>query len=267
MDNKQFKVLLVDDDDLSRRMMSLLLAEQGFDFETASNGAEAVTAVQSQQFDFVLMDLQMPVMDGLEATRKIRSWESGSGHVPIFALTAMLFEDERNMCLTAGMDDCLMKPFNAAQLFQTIRSFTQKSTEQDKNGHTQDETQNELPLLSIRNALTRFNGNVQVYQDFLREFLDALPTRIDELQVAYSSSDFDLLSSRAHNLKGVAGSLGVMQLSNLALKLDQQSNREDLQLIQKTLSEIEENTAILQGEAMKALSNYMDNDVDGAKNR
>ena len=105
MGTKNLKLLLVDDDELNRRMMGLLLSGEGYDYETASNGMEAVEAVQTGEIDFVLMDLQMPQMDGYEATSNIRAWETETGHthIPIIALTAMLFAEETKQCLAAGM--------------------------------------------------------------------------------------------------------------------------------------------------------------------
>ncbi len=126
MDQNKPVILLVDDDELNRRMLGLLLSKKGYRYDFASNGLEAVEAVQSQSYDIVLMDLRMPIMDGYEATGKIRSWETGDQHTPIVALTAMLFDDEKNKCLSAGMDDCISKPFDTEMLFQLIESYVNK---------------------------------------------------------------------------------------------------------------------------------------------
>jgi len=121
------KILLVDDDELTRRMMGLVMSNKGYDLDTAANGIEAIEAVQSQSYDIVLMDLQMPLMDGFEATAEIRNWEADSRHTPIVALTAMLYGDEKQRCLNSGMDDCILKPFSMEMLFNLIEFYIDRS--------------------------------------------------------------------------------------------------------------------------------------------
>ena len=138
MVGKEPKILLVDDDELSRRMMGLLLSEKGYNYDTASNGIEAVNSVQSRSYDMVLMDLQMPLMDGFDATRKIREWEAEKKHTPIVALTAMLFDNEIQRCLNAGIDECIAKPFDSKTLFQLIDSFVNKPGQPASTKELQD---------------------------------------------------------------------------------------------------------------------------------
>ena len=261
--NKQLRILLVDDDDLSRRMMGLLLSDQGYSYDTASNGVEAVEAVQSQQYDFVLMDLQMPVLDGFEATRRIRAWEKGDQHIPIVALTAMLFADEVNLCMEAGMDDCVTKPFDTKQLLQMVESYSKRSKELRKASDVEGMAQvADTPLLDIKSALERFSGDIQSYQEFLNEFISLLPEKIDEFRAAFLSNDLETLSKSAHNLKGVSASLGALQLSNLALELDQQCRKNDTELIPELLTEIESNVSIFSVEAIKELHRFTHGNVD-----
>lgn len=255
MVGKEPKILLVDDDDLSRRMMGLLLSEKGYNYGTASNGLEAVEAVQSQLYDIVLMDLQMPVMDGLDATRKIREWETGEKHIPIVALTAMLFENEVKKCLSAGMDDCIAKPFDTDTLFRLIDTLVDKSERPTTFNGVQDSGNvKSLPVLDVQEALPRFSKDIQVYKEFLREFIDELPDKIKQLRRAYISDDYKALADGAHNLKGISASMGAKQLSSLSQVLDQQSTKGDSLLIQHALEEIEEHYLELQSEAKRVLN-------------
>ena len=247
LEHKEPKILLVDDDELSRRMMELLLTGEGYNYDTASNGQEAVSAVQSQSFDMVLMDLQMPIMDGFEATRTIRAWEAENRHTPIVALTAMLFDDEIQNCLGVGMDGCIEKPFNTEQLFQLIESYVNQSTQPISSEKLQETKSTDKPMvLDIQGATPRFGENLHAYQDFLKEFIDDLPERIDQFQTVFLSGNYQALADSAHNLKGISASMGAMQLSHLSHILDQTSLGGDSLRIQQSLDDIHKHIPILQ---------------------
>lgn len=107
------RILVAEDDPTIRQMMATLLSRCGFDCHTVDNGRNAVAAWEQQAFDFIFMDVQMPVMDGLTATRMIREKEALlGGHIPIIALTAHAMEEDRQQCIDAGMDDYLSKPID-----------------------------------------------------------------------------------------------------------------------------------------------------------
>ena len=254
---KEIKILLVDDDDLSRRMLGLLLSENGYNYDTATNGIEAVTSVQSNTYDIVLMDLQMPLMDGFEATLKIREWEVNDNHTPIVALSAMLLDNEIQKCLKVGMDTCIEKPFDTETLFKLIDSYggqSEKSASTDEPQNFEDS--NKLMMLDIQDALPRFSHDVDVYQDFLNEFINELPYRMNQFRDIFLSGDYISLADKAHNLKGISSSMGAKQLSHLTHKLDQESQKEDQFLVQKTLEEIEKHILTLRKDAGKILSDF-----------
>jgi len=251
------KILLVDDDDLSRRMMALLLSEKGYNYDIASNGLEAIEAVKSQPYDIILMDLQMPMMDGFEATSKIRNWEAGNQHTPIVALTAMLFDDEIQKCLSVGMDDCISKPFNTESLFQLIETYTGQSKGQAQTKDLQETTGIDEPvMLDIQSALPRFSKDVKIYREFLNEFIDDLPQRINQFRTFFLSGDFKALADSAHNLKGISASMGAKQLSYLSQKLDQKSQDGDRSVIPQALDEIEQHILALQNDAIRILNGF-----------
>jgi CheY-like chemotaxis protein len=105
------KILVVDDDALNRRLMKVLLTHEGYQVEIASNGLEAFDAIKIQKFDIVFMDLRMPEMDGLEASRRIREWEDGGQHTFIVGLTASYLPEEGPKMFEAGIDNYISKPF------------------------------------------------------------------------------------------------------------------------------------------------------------
>ena len=254
MEHKQYKILLVDDDTLNHRMMGLLLSGGGYSYESVYNGAEAVAAVQTTKFDLILMDLQMPIMDGYEATQKIRAWEAGKSHVPIIALSAMILDNETQLCLETGMDGCIVKPFNTEQLFHVIDLNVRKSIPPKTMQELKHEDAN--ILLNIQTALPRFGSNIQTYREFLTEFLQTLPEKMEQFRALFISGDFHSLSKNAHNLKGVAASMGAMQLSVIAARLEQQCRNGETGYIEETLEECAKNIFVLQDNAMKILSKY-----------
>jgi CheY-like chemotaxis protein len=105
------KILVVDDDVLNRRLMKVLLTHEGYQVDLAANGEEAFDAIKYRQFDIVFMDLRMPVMDGLEASRRIREWEDGGQHTFIVGLTASYLPEEGQKMFDAGIDNYISKPF------------------------------------------------------------------------------------------------------------------------------------------------------------
>ena len=120
-------ILVVDDDELSRKLMRVLLTRQGHRVEVASNGLEALDAIKSQKFDIVFMDLQMPVMDGMEASRQVREWENEGVHTFIVALTADYFPEDGQKLFEAGMDNYLSKPFQVEHIQKLLRYISPAS--------------------------------------------------------------------------------------------------------------------------------------------
>jgi CheY-like chemotaxis protein len=115
------KILVVDDDALGRRLMHLILTKEGHTVDTAANGLEAVEAVKQNQFDIVFMDLHMPEMDGIEASRSIRAWEKGGSHTFIVALTASYLPEIGESLFDAGMDNYISKPLDVAQVQRLLK--------------------------------------------------------------------------------------------------------------------------------------------------
>lgn len=119
-DKSSMKILVVDDDDLNRHMMKILLGRAGYKVDLACNGLEALDAVKYHQYHMVLMDLQMPIMDGVEASRRIRDWEKGGSRTFIVALTASYLPGEGHILYEAGIDNYISKPFEVEQIHRML---------------------------------------------------------------------------------------------------------------------------------------------------
>lgn len=119
--SSRLKILVVDDDLLSQHLMRILLTREGYQIETASNGVEAIEKIKHEPFDIVFMDLRMPVMDGIETSRRIREWEDGRQHTCIVALTAGYFADEARGLAEAGIDNYIPKPFQVEHIQRVLQ--------------------------------------------------------------------------------------------------------------------------------------------------
>jgi CheY-like chemotaxis protein/HPt (histidine-containing phosphotransfer) domain-containing protein len=233
-------ILVVDDDELNRQMMRLILKREGHLIECVTNGAEALEAVKSRRFDMVLMDLQMPVMDGVEASRRIREWENGDGHTFIVALTASYLPEKGAELFEAGIDNYLSKPFEVAHL----RNMLQHTLENRKSDSFSEmgEPTSELPAsdvdLDLQVGIQRVGGDSAVYNDLLSDFIGELPDKLERLWSYYRDRDGDGLFRAAHNLKGVSASLGALQMSAQAQRLEKQVTQGYTESIEALLNDI-----------------------------
>jgi CheY-like chemotaxis protein len=122
--DKLFKVLLAEDNLINQKLTVRLLEKQGWQISVANNGSEVLNLLDKNRFDFILMDVQMPEMDGIEATKEIRKREKETGkHIPIIALTANAFEEDKKKCLEAGMDEYATKPIKINKIFSIIEKI------------------------------------------------------------------------------------------------------------------------------------------------
>lgn len=219
------KILVVDDDELNRRMMHILLTREGHDVVLASNGMDALDIVKYKKFDIVFMDLQMPTMDGVEASRRIREWENGGIHTFIVALTASYLPEQGQMLFEAGIDNYIAKPFEIEHI-QRMLSLISKPTpavllhsQPAITVQTQD-----CDILDIEKGTRRVGGDRATYKELLHDFVSELSKRVETLERHLLDRNMDALAREAHNLKGVSSNLGAMELAECAGKLDKQSN-------------------------------------------
>jgi two-component system, sensor histidine kinase and response regulator len=247
------KILIVDDDEQSLRMLNIILRHEGHLVKTASNGVEAVDAVKSNELDLVLMDVQMPLMDGFEATRQIRSWEGQDSHLAIVGLTAVL-DSEFQKCLTSGMDGIISKPFDTEEFHDLIADFVNKNRVLTKPKSAVDAVN--LPILDVQGAVKRLAGDEENYKLLLEEFVESLTGKFEELVGDFESSNWQSLSRRAHNLKGLSAGFGAVELSRRALELDQYVNEDQYELAREKLMELGMSIAPLKVEALNLFGNH-----------
>ena len=209
-------VLVVDDNEINQLVAAGLLTDAGASVRIATSGPEAMAALQARAYDVVLMDVQMPGMDGFQATREIRSLPHGAA-VPIVAMTAAQNRQaDRERCLEAGMDDFVAKPLDVRELFEVLARWTARACPAGQGGGT---TSDDGRCISFSDGLRRCLGRLELYDRIARRFLD---TRIADAQrttTALAQGNRELARKLAHDLTSTAGTLGAERLSAAALAL------------------------------------------------
>jgi CheY-like chemotaxis protein len=206
------RVLLAEDNPVNQQVAAGLLTRRGHHVTIAHNGREAMERLAVERFDLVLMDLQMPVMGGLEATSEIRRGERSTGeHVRIVAMTAHAMDSDRERCLAAGMDGYLSKPFDPRKLFAVVEEVVVDDGAQVGvgNGLAFDEA-------TLRLRLEDDDLMAAVIQVFLAD----LPLQLAAIEQAVASGDLKVLGARAHALKGAASSIAADEVFQAAERLE-----------------------------------------------
>ena len=212
---RRARILLVEDNVVNQRVASGLLARRGHHVTIAQDGREALARLDRETFDLVLMDLQMPVMSGLDATAAIRLRERVTGqHIRIVAMTAHAMNSDRDRCLAAGMDGYLSKPMDPHMLFAVVE---QDGVADDANVQTAVDGR----VTFDEDALGhRLSGDHELITDVIRVFLEDLPGRLAAIKDAVTGRNAEALRAAAHALKGAAGNLSAGGLSEAARVLE-----------------------------------------------
>lgn len=210
------KILLVEDNEINQEVALELLQSAGLVVTIANNGREGVDAVARQEFDAVLMDCQMPVMDGYEATRAIRTLP-GYADLPIIAMTASTIAGDREKCLAAGMNDHVSKPIDVEELFTRLQTYVTPTADAAMAPATvtavnpaDDDALPNLPGVDVSAGLQRVAGNKTLYRKLLGQFREGQANAVEAIEQAVQAGDLATAMRLAHTLKGLAGSLGVV---------------------------------------------------------
>jgi PAS domain S-box-containing protein len=215
---RPLRILLAEDNVFNQRLAVGLLEREGHSVVVTGDGHEALAALQREAFDLVLMDVQMPGLDGLDATRIIRQRESGLGqHLPIVAMTAYAMKGDRERCLDAGMDAYVSKPIRASELYAALAATVGES---NKEVDPQEEGPATAADLDWNTALERVGGDRHLLCDVIRLFLKEYPGWIGEMHEALAAGNTRALTRIGHNLKSCLGTIGARSGFELALNLE-----------------------------------------------
>jgi len=212
---KGLRILLAEDNAVNQILAVRLLEKGGHSVAIANNGREAVAFLETQAFDIVLMDVQMPELDGLEATARIRERErTTGGHVPIIAMTANALKGDREKCLESGMDDYLTKPIRTAALFDALHRWSLDALGAPRSTAVEFKiVPPAAPAFSAQEALERAGGDREMLREIAQLLLEDAPPKVEELRKARAAGDLPAVKRLAHGLKGAVSNLGGLQMA------------------------------------------------------
>jgi two-component system, sensor histidine kinase and response regulator len=235
--SRRLKILLAEDNAVNQKLAKTLLEKNGHSVVIAENGQQAVDIAKSERIDLIFMDVQMPVMDGLEATRAIRASQAEtSKHIYIVALTAHAMKGDREKCLAAGVDDYLTKPICRKDLLAAIDRMG------DRSGVTLPDSPGPGPSddpLDLAAALERLDGDRQLLEELAALFLEESAQNLREIRKAFQAGEARLLERLAHTVKGASANIGATLVARAAADLEKVGRSRNLAGAESPLSKLE----------------------------
>ena len=240
---RMLQVLVVEDNRENLEVATALINKLGHRAQVAEHGRKALELIKKHKFDLVLMDLEMPLMDGLEATRRIRAGEAGSANrdIRIIALTAHALSHYREQCLAAGMNGYIAKPFSLAELGRILGEV--QLTSGTLNGANSKEDQ----MLNKEAALKRFGDDRELYDSVCQVFLSDSPQKLKSMLELDPKTQSEQIAMHAHSVKGNCATIGAEVCQDIALELETAAREGDwrqvpglLERLGKSMAEVEE---------------------------
>jgi CheY-like chemotaxis protein len=235
---RRLSILLVEDNVVNQKLGISLLEKMGHEVTLAANGLVAADAVRSRQFDLILMDIQMPVLSGLDATHAIRAWEQGRQRTPIIAMTAHAMVGDAEKFMAAGMDGYVSKPIEIGILRAEIDRLSQPNIANEKEiimNHTSPTT----AVVNFSELLARVDNDRDLLRDLLSIFKEEFPGYLKSLQQAVMRKDAAQTASVSHTLKGMLANLAASKAAASASQLEQLARVADLASLPAAFAEFE----------------------------
>ncbi len=255
---ENIRILLAEDNPVNQKLAASMLKKAGYKkVDIAENGQLAVKAVGQKNYDIIFMDIQMPVMDGFEATRLIREKEKDRRHSIIVAMTAHALKGDRERCIVAGMDDYISKPINPQEMFSVIKKWVKAGAEDTAESEAEIKEEaviqaaNPIPVpevketeegyespVNMKTAMERFDNDMEFFKRMVDEFLSYVPEQIKSLEDAVKSGNADELQKSGHSIKGTAGMLSADRVSSVAMSIETKGNNHDISDVPGLLEEL-----------------------------
>lgn len=227
---QQLRILLAEDNLVNQKLAVIMLAKSGFKVDVVEDGQRAVDAVLNGDYHMVLMDVEMPVVNGLEATRLIRQQEQPGRHTPIVAMTAYTMKGDQERCIEAGMDSYIPKPLNPKEVLRAVEYWAFRQTKNSKEEPVRKPMiENKRPdPINLESGLSRLMGEKDIYKSLLSDFLADLDQRYPKMVDYYQLKDYQNLAESAHYIKGAALNLAADPLGAYARELEMRAKARDL---------------------------------------
>lgn len=243
---KNVRILLVEDHPVNRTVVIKTLEKMGYKIDSAENGNIALRKFKEEKYDLILMDLQMPELDGFEAVEIIRRREKARNisPIPIIAMTASAMREDKEKCFQAGMDDYIVKPINPLELAEKIESSLRETK------YSVEERDTFIPqrdFLEYENVLERIGRDEELLDEVVRMFAEDLPNRIETLRNACRERDVGALKRCAHTLRGAASTAGSHVIAETALEVEFGAEKKDFKAVEKGIENIEAESKKLRG--------------------
>ncbi len=219
-------ILLVEDNAVNQKIALNLIGKLGYAAQIANNGQEALDMLTHQPYGLILMDCQMPIMDGFEATHAIRKQEAASRqHIPIIAMTANAMQGDRERCLEAGMDDYLSKPITP----QALSAMLEKWLSPENRPPSSSAAPGAMPdIIDMARLTDMFGDDTEIIDELLTVFLSTTAPLLDKLKIAIDRADFQEIRAIGHQIAGAAGNLGISPLHTLGKAAEQAAIQNDI---------------------------------------
>ncbi|MBN1943546.1 MAG: PAS domain S-box protein [Phycisphaerae bacterium] len=261
-DSECLRILLAEDNPINQKLALNLLAKKGHSVRLVQNGRQALEALKEESFDVILMDVQMPEMDGMEATARIRSREAGTGkHIPILAMTAHAMKGDREKCLQAGMDGYISKPIRAEDMNKELHRILHEpppSAETPAEKPPAQQILTPIPdrdILDEDDAMDRLDGDRDMFEELLELFLEHCDAMAQTVKDALAARDCDILARACHTLKGALANISANTAREAALEAETCARGGDIllagQAAETLLQEIRRLQTYLSSEARK----------------
>jgi CheY-like chemotaxis protein/HPt (histidine-containing phosphotransfer) domain-containing protein len=253
---RRLRVLLAEDTPANQKLVLHVLGRRGHTVDVAANGQEAFELLRRHPFDVVLMDVQMPVLDGFQATAAIRKLRSQKAHVPIIAMTAHALKGDQERCLAAGMDAYVSKPLNAEELIEAVERLAEPrpgekrvargprphktapvgrpskavrtASEGRSTSAAADPAHREMPVFSLDDAVHRCAGKYSLFQDMVKYFFDEVDALLEQMRTALHRRDAQEIGGTAHRLKGTVVYLGAGPAADATRRVEELGHAGDL---------------------------------------
>jgi len=228
-----YKILIAEDNVVNQKVVLRMLTELGFDVEAVCNGKDAVEKIKNNNFNAVLMDVQMPEMDGFAATKMIRNLEDSRKNIPVIAITAHALKGDKEKCLEAGMNDYITKPINAKQLSKVLDSWVNLPV--GLKAKKQVEVKPQDGVFDLQRFTEMSLGDVSFQRELLMDYFEDLDQRLNKLDELFEKKELENVKKEVHTIKGSSFSLGAVRIGEEALGIELSAKNNDWESVSQRL--------------------------------